>query len=157
LILPSKKNSIPKNLHYAPNHTWIKILDTRILLIGITYYAQDCMRGILSIELPKVGKYIKLNETIATIETVKATIDIFSPLTGKVLEVNQKMKDEPILLGIDPYNSGWIAKMKIDDMNDTKYLMDSKKYKEYIDKLPPSAYTQHVRSKIYDSPSQVPN
>jgi glycine cleavage system H protein len=114
------------------------------------------MRGILSIELPKVGKCIKLNEAIATVETVKATLDIFSPLTGRILEVNQRMKDEPILLGIAPYDSGWIAKMEINDINDIKYLMNSKKYKEYIEKIPPSAYSQYVRSKIYDSPLKVP-
>ncbi len=143
-------NDVPKDRLYASNHMWITILGKDIAILGMTSYARDCMRGILSIELPKLGKRIRQNDNIVTVETAKAILDIFSPLSGVILEVNEELKDNPTLLGKDPHGSGWIAKLKIIKINELEELMNHEKYIEYVEGMPQSAYSQNVRSKLYD-------
>ncbi len=133
-----KAYEIPRNLRYTPTHEWVKILDGKIAIIGITSYAEDRMRGILSIELPSLGKQIKKNESIAIVETAKAVIEVFSPLSGEILEANQKLIEEPLILGMDPYVKGWIAKLEISDLKETLELINCENYKEYINRIPPS-------------------
>ena len=129
---------IPNNLYYTHNHEWARIIDNKIATVGITFYAQDCMRGILSIETAQVGKRVKRNESIATIETAKTVLDVFSPLNGEILDVNEDLVNKPILLGEDPYGQGWLAKLRIDDIKEVKELMNSKQYQRYVEQVPES-------------------
>ncbi|MEM4251135.1 MAG: glycine cleavage system protein H, partial [Candidatus Bathyarchaeia archaeon] len=109
----SAAGRIPRDLRYTSNHGWVRLVDGEHAVIGITCHAQDCLRGILSIELPYVGKFIRQNETVATVETAKTAVEILSPLSGEILSVNTELRGSPLLLGRDPYGEGWIAKLRV--------------------------------------------
>ena len=126
---------IPKKLHYTSKHEWIEIVDEKNCNVGITDYAQQMMKEIVFVELPEIGKKVKKMESIATVESVKSVSEIFAPLSGEVIEVNKELENEPELINKDPYGQGWIFRLKIDDNEEIDELMDSKKYKEHIDKL----------------------
>jgi glycine cleavage system H protein len=128
---------LPGDLHYTRDHTWVKMMDEQTAVIGVTDYAFEeaaglGSRAILHIELPKVGKKIGQNDTLATIETEKNVSEIPSPLSGEVTEVNEKLLDDPSLLGSDPYGQGWIVKVRIADRAQTRGLMDCERYIELV-------------------------
>ena len=126
---------IPKKLHYTSKHEWIEIVDEKNCNVGITDYAQQMMKEIVFVELPEIGKKVKKMESIATVESVKSVSEIFATLSGEVIEVNKELENEPELINKDPYGQGWIFRLKIDDNEEIDEFMDSKKYKEHIDKL----------------------
>lgn len=136
----TKKYSLPKDLLYTSNHMWAKIMNEKIVIVGLTDYAfEDTKavgyRSVLHIELPNVVKRFNQAESMATIETEKTVTDVSSPLSGEVLEVNEKLKDDPTLIGSDPYGKGWIVKLRIGNLKQTEGLMDSQKYRKHIDGL----------------------
>ena len=133
-----KSYSLPKDLRYSLNHEWVRIVDEKTAVVGITDYAFEegggvGTRTILSIELPNVGKRVNQTESIATIETEKTVSDVYSPLSGEILEINAKLRDDPTPIGLDPYGEGWIVKLNIDNSMQIRQLMDSQKYREYVD------------------------
>lgn len=126
--------NIPDNLYYTKEHEWVRIEgDTGT--IGISDYAQHALGDVTFVELPKVGAEIKQFQGIATVESVKAASDIFSPVSGKVTEVNLKLEEEPALINQSCYQNAWIAKIKIKDASDKNNLMDAKAYKTYVEGL----------------------
>ncbi|MEM2983093.1 MAG: glycine cleavage system protein GcvH [Candidatus Bathyarchaeia archaeon] len=129
------ENNIPSGLLYTSNHEWVRIVNDEAT-IGITSYAQDYMRGVLSIELPELGRKVKRNEAIATVETAKTILEIFSPLSGVILEVNMNLVERPLLIGQDPYGGGWIAKLKIENMSEAVELFDADRYRRYVEEMP---------------------
>jgi len=125
---------IPEGLLYTREHEWVKIEGGKAT-IGITDYAQRKLREIIYIELPNVGQKIKQNEPLATIESVKASADVYAPVTGRVIEVNSKLIDSPEILNEDPYEKGWIAVMEILEEPELGNLMEADEYRKYLEDL----------------------
>jgi glycine cleavage system H protein len=125
---------IPEGLLFTKEHEWIKI-DSDTGLIGITDYAQHALGDVTFVELPKVTGHVKQFQGLTTIESVKAASDIFSPLSGEVIEVNTKLENNPALVNQSCYSNGWIAKIKIKDPSEKNGLLDSAAYKKYVDGL----------------------
>ncbi|MEN2975066.1 MAG: glycine cleavage system protein GcvH [Candidatus Caldarchaeales archaeon] len=124
----------PEGYYYTREHEWVKIEKNRAR-IGITDYAQKKLREIIFVELPNVGQKIKQGDTLATIESVKASADVYSPITGKVLEVNSRLIDSPELLNEDPYGNGWISILEITEEVSYEDFMDSDEYRKYLEDL----------------------
>jgi len=121
--------NFPSDLKYAKTHEWLKI-DGDIATIGITDFAQGELSDIVYVEITAVGKTIKRGEPIGTIEAVKAVSDLYSPISGQVLEANEGLKDSPAAVNKDPYGAGWMAKIKISDPAELNNLLDSAAYAE---------------------------
>ncbi|MEA3355174.1 MAG: glycine cleavage system protein GcvH [Patescibacteria group bacterium] len=127
----SKPN--PKELFYTKEHEWVKInQDTAIL--GVTDHAQELLTDLVFVELPKIGQEIKQDKSFAIVESVKSVSDVYAPISGKIIEINQALNDEPGLINQDAFNKGWIAKIKISNKKELDKLMNSKKYTEYCKK-----------------------
>jgi len=123
--------NIIEGLKYTREHEWAKI-EGDIAITGITDYAQSELSDIVMVEPPKVGTQIKAGDAIGTIEAVKAVSDLFAPLSGEVVEVNEKVVKEPAIINKDPYNEGWIYKIKLNNPSEVENLLSAEQYKELI-------------------------
>lgn len=125
--------NIPENLYYTSEHEWARIEgDTAI--VGITDYAQQSLGDVVYVELPDVGTELKKGVEFGSIESVKAVSDIFSPVSGEVIEVNEEISDHPEYINQSPYDKGWIIKIKMSNPDEVKELMNSTQYKEMVEK-----------------------
>ena len=122
----------PEDLRYHKEHTWVKASGKKAT-IGITDYAQEALGDIVYIDLPEVDTDIELNSEIGEIESTKATSSIISPISGKVIEVNEDLAESPETINEDPYGKGWIAVIEIDDASEIDDLMDSSEYAKYVE------------------------
>jgi glycine cleavage system H protein len=118
----------PENLKYLSSHEWVKLEDDGSVTVGISDHAQDLLGDIVFVELPEVGQELGAEEEAAVVESVKAASDIFSPIGGKVTEINEKLLDEPDLVNASPYEDGWFFKMQPDDLESLKSLLSSEEY-----------------------------
>ncbi|MFA6079265.1 MAG: glycine cleavage system protein GcvH [Candidatus Omnitrophota bacterium] len=123
--------SVPEGLFYTKEHEWIKI-EGKIGTIGITDHAQVALGDITFIELPTVGKSFKQTDPISTVESVKAASDIFAPMSGKVIKVNDALGKTPEIVNQSPYEKGWIACIEISNEKEKDTLMNSGAYSEYL-------------------------
>ncbi|MFQ6009204.1 MAG: glycine cleavage system protein GcvH [Candidatus Zixiibacteriota bacterium] len=119
---------IPVELRYSKEHEWVK-LEENIAIVGITDYAQSELGDIVFVELPSVGEEVKHMEPFGTIEAVKAVSDLYSPVTGKVIEVNGALDNDPMVINRDPYGEGWMIKVELSDSSEIDKLLDSASYK----------------------------
>lgn len=122
---------VVEGLHYTKDHEWISV-DGDVASIGITDYAQQMLGELVFVELPPVGKALADHEELAVVESTKAASDVYSPIAGEVVEVNDELESQPELINEDCYKAGWICKLKITDSKSVKALMDSKQYEEYL-------------------------
>jgi glycine cleavage system H protein len=122
---------IKENLSYTSDHEWIKI-DGNTALVGITDFAQSELGDIVFIEVETIGEDLNKNEVFGTVEAVKTVSDLFIPVSGKVLEFNSALEDNPELVNESPYEEGWIVKMEISNLDEISDLLDSKAYKSLI-------------------------
>ena len=122
---------IKENLSYTSDHEWIKI-DGNTALVGITDFAQSELGDIVFIEVETIGEDLNENEVFGTVEAVKTVSDLFIPVSGKVLEFNSALEDNPELVNESPYEEGWIVKMEISNLDEISDLLDSKAYKSLI-------------------------
>jgi glycine cleavage system H protein len=122
----------PDDLKYHREHTWAKV-SGRKATIGITDYAQDALGDIVYIDLPEVDTHVEANSEVGEIESTKATSSIISPVSGRVVEVNEELSENPEIINEDPYGKGWIATLDIDDISELDDLMDSSEYEKYIE------------------------
>ena len=122
---------VVKGLLYTKDHEWAKI-EGDVAIIGITDHAQNQLGELTFIELPDVGKEIKQKGELAVVESSKAASDVYSPVTGKVIEANTKLEKNPEIVNDDCYGAGWICKIQITDKATTKNLMDAVQYEEYL-------------------------
>ena len=122
---------IKENLSYTNDHEWIKI-DGNTALVGITDFAQSELGDIVFIEVETIGEDLNKNEVFGTDEAVKTVSDLFIPVSGKVLEFNSALEDNPELVNESPYEEGWIVKMEISNLDEISDLLDSKAYKSLI-------------------------
>ena len=123
-------NKVIENLYYTKSDEWLKVEDS-IGTIGITDYAQDKLGDIVYLEKIEKGKKLKQDETLTTIESVKAVSDIKTPVTGEVTEVNIKVIEDASIINKEPYIGGWMAKIKIENKDELKNLMSAQEYSEY--------------------------
>jgi glycine cleavage system H protein len=123
-------NKVIKNLYYTKSDEWLKVEDD-IGTVGITDYAQDQLGDIVYLEKIKKGKKLKHGEALTTIESVKAVSDVNTPVTGEVIEVNEKVIEDASIINKKPYGEGWIAKINIDNKDELKNLMNDQEYSEY--------------------------
>lgn len=124
---------IKEELRYTKEHEWIKF-EKDIATVGITDYAQGELGDIVFIELPKVGTKVEHMKPFGVIEAVKAVSELFSPLTGEVIEVNSKLESEAGLINKDPYGEGWIIKVKVKDQAELDKLLSAEEYKKLLEK-----------------------
>ena len=123
-------NKVIENLYYTKSDEWLKV-EKDIGTIGITDYAQDQLGDIVYLEKVEKGKKLKQDDTLTTIESVKAVSDVKAPLAGEVIEVNVKVIENASTINKDPYGEGWIAKIKIETKDELKNLMSAQEYSEY--------------------------
>lgn len=119
---------------YSKEHEWVNIEDG-IATIGISDYAQEALGDITFIELPKVGDEVEQFEEFASIESVKAANDIFSPVSGKVVEVNKSLESDPGIINRSAYEKGWIAKVKVSDPEEASNLMTAEEYLKFLESI----------------------
>jgi len=118
---------IPTDLKYSKEHEWIK-LEGDTAVIGITDYAQNELGDIVFVELPEVGQEAKKMEPFGTIEAVKAVSDLFSPVSGRVVEVNKALEDDPMAINRDAYGEGWMIKVEVSDPSEADELLSADDY-----------------------------
>ena len=124
--------SIPVDLKYSREHEWIRVEDDNATVIGITFHAQDQLGDVVYLELPDKGARVDKDEPFGVIESTKAVSDIFSPISGKILDVNTGLFDEPAPINREPYDGGWLLKVKLEDPKDLEDLMDSTEYQDFL-------------------------
>jgi glycine cleavage system H protein len=121
----------PEQFRYTKEHEWVR-LEGDTGTIGITDHAQHELGDIVFIDLPKIGARVEAGQTLGSVESVKAVSDIYSPLTGEVIEINEALAEAPEKLNADPHGEAWLAKMKIDDPAQVSALMSAADYQAYI-------------------------
>ncbi|HXW83497.1 MAG TPA: glycine cleavage system protein GcvH [Candidatus Binataceae bacterium] len=122
---------IPQGLKYSKEHEWVATEDS-VATIGVTDHAQDQLGEIVFVELPEVGEKISKDDPFGVVESVKAVSDIYAPISGTVIEVNEGLPESPEMVNEDPYGDGWLIKVKMNDPSDLEDLMDSDEYAEMI-------------------------
>ena len=124
--------TVPKYLLYTADHEWVSI-DGKIATLGITHHAQDQLGDIVFLgDLPDLGTKVEPGDSLGVVESVKATSDIFSPLDGRVKELNEELEEEPELVNAEPYGRGWILRMKLLDM-DISSLLSAEQYEAILE------------------------
>ena len=122
---------VPSNLRYTEEHEWVKVEGNEIS-IGITDFAQNALTEVVWVELPEVDSVVMLMESFASVESVKSVSEIYAPVAGTVIEVNESLEEAPEQINEDPYGSGWICKIKTDADVDVSALLDSISYSALI-------------------------
>jgi glycine cleavage system H protein len=123
--------SIPEQLRYAKTHEWVR-LEGNVAVIGISDHAQRELTDIVFVELPKVGREVKAGDACVVIESVKTAADVYSPVSGTIIEVNTALSSDPGLVNRDPYGAGWLFKVQVSDPKEVDLLLDSKAYAQHI-------------------------
>ena len=121
----------PDGLKYTKEHEWVLVED-HIATVGITEYAQHELGDIVYVELPEVGEKIVKDDPFGAVESVKAVSDIYAPISGTVLEINDALPESPETVNEDPYGDGWMIKVEMSDMDELKDLMNAEEYAEYV-------------------------
>jgi len=125
-------NTIPENLKYAKSHEWSKLEDDNIIRVGITDFAQEELGDLVYIELPEIGKQLHISSQCAVVESVKTASDLYSPVTGTVVSVNETVLDAPEQVNDNAYET-WLFCIKADTLNELDLLMDAADYQKMID------------------------
>lgn len=123
----------PKNLKYSETHEWVKV-DKDIVTVGITDFAAKRLTDLAYLELPSTGEKVNKGSSFGVVETVKAVSDLYSPISGKILKVNEDLSKEPDTVTEDPYGEGWMIIVKIEDLSELDALMDSEEYEQLVKK-----------------------
>jgi len=125
-------SEIPADLKYIETHQWVRVSDDGTATVGITDFAQEQLGDVVYIGVPDVGATVNGGEEAGVAESVKSASDVFSPVTGEVIEVNESLEDEPEKVNEDPYGDGWLYKVKLVDAGELGGLMDSTAYAEHV-------------------------
>ena len=125
-------SEIPEELIYTKEHEWIRVEGNEIV-VGITDYAQNALTDVVWVELPELGVSVKSMESFANVESVKSVSEIYAPVSGEVIEINEDLEDAPETVNTDPYGDGWICKMRMEDSGELDALLDAAAYKSLIE------------------------
>jgi glycine cleavage system H protein len=120
---------------FTDEHEWINAADTAAAVIGITVHAQDALGDVVFVDLPAVGTTFVQGDIAGVVESVKAAADVYAPLSGEIIEVNEALRDDPSLANTDPLGDGWFFKMKLSDPSQLDVLMDATGYDDLLAKL----------------------
>ena len=123
--------SYPDDLRYHPEHDWARV-DGDEAVMGVTWFAQDSLGELVHYEPPEVGATVTKDQSYGEVESVKAVSDLISPLSGEVLEVNQKVVDEPETVNEDPYGDGWLIRIRLSDPSEVDALLDAEAYRTVL-------------------------
>ncbi len=124
--------NVPDHLHYTASHEWIDSTDADAVPMGISDHAQQELTDVVFLELPEVGRSISKGEAFAVIESVKAANDIYAPVSGEIVEVNETLVEAPEPINTDPYGDGWMVKIRLSDPSEIESLMNAESYREHI-------------------------
>lgn len=127
-------SEVPQHLKFTKEHEWLEVSGD-VARVGITDYAQSSLGDLVFVELPEAGMDVTATEEFAVVESVKAASEVYSPISGEVLEVNEDLSDNPALINEEPYTDGWIARIKVADPKDLEETMTADEYEEYLNKL----------------------
>ena len=122
--------SYPADLKYTASHEWVRT-EGDLVVIGVSWFAQDSMGDVVHVELPEVGDSVDAGETACEIESVKAVSDVYSPVTGEVVEINEALEDAPETVNSEPYAGGWLFKVRAEDGGSATDLLDAEAYKTH--------------------------
>jgi glycine cleavage system H protein len=121
----------PSEYLYSREHEWVRV-DNDVCTLGVTEFAQHELGEVVFVELPEVGQVFNANDELGTIESVKAVAEVFSPVAGEIVEINDAVVDDPEMLNDDPHGEGWLVKIRFSSADDLKALMTAEKYEEYV-------------------------
>lgn len=124
-------NNIPENLHYSKDHEWVEVKDG-VATVGITDYAQHSLGDVVYVDLPRVGDNLASHEAFGSIESVKAVSEVFSPIAGEIVEVNDALNDTPESVNTDPYGAAWMIKIKMESAGDADAMLNAAEYEEFL-------------------------
>ena len=125
--------SYPENYRYTQEHEWVSV-EGDLGTVGITLHAQSELGDIVYVDVPAAGTAVKSGESFGSVESVKAVSDLFSPVTGEIVEINEALKDAPEQLNDDPHGKAWLVKIRLADKSEVDHLMDAAAYQAYIGK-----------------------
>ena len=121
----------PRDYLYSREHEWLRVEDD-LCVLGITEFAQQELGEVVFVELPEIGQVFDANDELGTIESVKAVAEVFTPVAGEVVEINDAVVDDPELLNEDPHHEGWLIKIRFSSADDLKTMMKAEEYEEYV-------------------------
>ena len=119
------------SIKYSKEHEWINAADTNAAIVGITVHAQDALGDVVFVDLPGVGSIFQAGEVAGVVESVKAAADVYMPVTGEIVEVNEALRDDPSLANSDPLASGWFFKVKMSNVSELEGLMEETAYNDF--------------------------
>lgn len=119
-----------EELHYSKDHEWVRV-EGDVAVVGITDYAQNSLGDVVYVELPKRGEEFAANESFGSVESVKAVSEVFSPVSGTVVEVNDSLNDEPEKVNVDPYGEGWMIRFKMQNPGEVDSLLTAAEYEDF--------------------------
>ncbi|WP_158768787.1 glycine cleavage system protein GcvH [Paraglaciecola sp. L1A13] len=125
-------SNIPADLRYAATHEWVRPEGNGIFTVGISEHAQELLGDMVFVELPDVGSTVSAGDDIAVAESVKAASDVYAPICGEIVAVNEDLEDSPELVNSDPYGDGWLFRIKADDIKEVEGLLDAESYETSI-------------------------
>ncbi len=126
-------SNVPSDLKYVTSHEWIRLEDDGSVTVGITDHAQELLGDVVYVELPEIDSEVAVEDEIAVVESVKAASDIYAPLSGTIIEVNEALEDAPETVNSSPYDDGWMFKMKPSEPSELDNLLDAEAYTSEID------------------------
>lgn len=126
-------SNIPSELKYASSHEWVRNEGNGVVTVGITEHAQGLLGDMVFVELPEVGDDVSMGDDVAVAESVKAASDIYTPVTGEIIEVNEDLEDSPELVNSDAFSDGWLFKVKLADESELANLLDADAYASSIE------------------------
>ena len=125
-------SNIPNDLKYVASHEWLKREEDGIITVGITDHAQDLLGDVVFVELPQVGRGVAVDEEVAVVESVKAASDVYAPIAGEIVQINEELVDNPELANEDPYGKAWFFKIKPANPADYDGLMNAEEYESSL-------------------------
>jgi len=124
-------NNIPENLHYSKDHEWVEVKDG-VATVGITDYAQHALGDVVYVDLPRVGDNLASHEAFGSIESVKAVSEVFTPIAGEIVEVNDGLNDTPEAVNTDPYGAAWMIRVKMENALEADAMLSAAEYEEFL-------------------------
>ena len=122
--------NVPEDLHYSKDHEWVRV-EGDIAIIGITDYAQDSLGDVVYVELPKPGDEFSTNESFGSVESVKAVSEVFTPIAGEVVAINEALADEPENVNSDPYGAGWMVRLRMSNPGEVDSMLTAAEYEDF--------------------------
>ena len=122
--------NVPEDLHYSKDHEWVRVEGDQAI-IGVTDYAQDSLGDVVYVELPKLGDEFAANESFGSVESVKAVSEVFTPVSGEVVQINEALADEPEKVNSDPYGAGWMIRVRMSSSGEVDSLLSAAEYEDF--------------------------